>query len=262
MTAKRALYSLVQYLPDVSRGEVANVGVALYVPETGQVRVQTSDSFLRVRKFFRPDERTMRRIESGVQALKHRLTRAERFESEVEFERFITARADAVRLSLPRLVLVSDADRELSELFAELVGDTERVRRRRPVLPRPVEEVFRRLRPQGKVWHPRSIMVPTVGKRFAVAAAFQNGVTNYVRPESLADGNPQSKLPELGFHGELIYRHPIGDKAGKLVVMSAVEGADPEVKQKFRRTLEEFHVRFVPYREADRFAEEVEQTAH
>ena len=44
------------------------------------------------------------------------------FATEQEFKTFVAARADAVRLTTPQLVMVQDAAKDLEELYAELVG--------------------------------------------------------------------------------------------------------------------------------------------
>jgi hypothetical protein len=44
--------------------------------------------------------------------------------------------------------------------------------------------------------------------------------------------------------------------------MSSDPAASREVEDRFASTLTEFHVRFIPYRLADDFATEIEQSAH
>lgn len=131
------------------------------------------------------------------------------------------------------------------------------------MLPPRVAEVFGRLEAQRKVWRPGKITLPTVGRPFDVPIAFQNGRVNYVRPESLATGGKlDDRMARLGFNGQLIYRHPIDDKQGQLVVLSADPDADPAAEQRFGQALAEFSVKFVPNAQADAFADEVERTAH
>jgi hypothetical protein len=104
-----------------------------------------------------------------------------------------------------------------------------------------------------------------VGRRISVPIAFRNGRVNYVKPESLAPGRRKTlddRLTKLGFNGQLIYRHPVDNEEGKLVVLSSDPRAESDTEEHFRKTLEDFHVRFVAYRDAQAFASEVEQTAH
>jgi hypothetical protein len=54
----------------------------------------------------------------------------------------------------------------------------------------------------------------------------------------------------------------VDDKPAQLVVLSSDPQADAKAEERFRQTLGEFDVRFVPFRDAEAFAREVEQTAH
>lgn len=267
MPPTRALYSVVQYVPDDSRAEAANVGVVLYVPSRRWLEVRVSPSLERVRQFFHPGRQELRRIELALEAFKHRMEIARgEFSEESDLTQFASARADAVRLSVPRLVMVEEPPSELDVLYTELVGDRERAlaaAMHAQMLPPRVAEVFGRLEAQRKVWRPGKITLPTVGRPFDVPIAFQNGRVNYVRPESLAAGGKlDDRMARLGFNGQLIYRHPIDDKQGQLVVLSADPDADPAAEQRFGQALAEFSVKFVPNAQADAFADEVERTAH
>ena len=114
----------------------------------------------------------------------------------------------------------------------------------------------------GQVGALGSIIVPTIKKKFEVGAAYENGVINYVRPESLRGVKLESRLAKLGFNGQLIHQHTIEGKAGKLIVLSSSQDVKPETEQEFEQALKEFHVRFVPYRQAEEFAAEVQRDAH
>lgn len=266
-TQTRAFYSVVQYVPDGSRAEAANTGVLLFLPSRRWIEVRVSPSLERVRQFFRPGKQELRRIELALEAFKHRieLARAE-FESESDLAQFAAARADAVRLTAPRVVMVREPTSDLEALYAELVGDRDRAlaaAAHLPSLPPRVAEAFGRLEAQQKVWRPGRIVLPTINRSFDVPIAYENGRVSYVRPESLAPGGKlDDRMARLGFNGQLIYRHPINDREGQLVVLSVDPQADPATEERFNRTLEEFSVRFVPHAQADAFAEEVEQSAH
>jgi hypothetical protein len=161
---------------------------------------------------------------------------------------------------------VEDPMGELDALYQELVGDrsrstAEEASRTQP-LPSAVAEIFGRLEAQQKVWRPGRIRLPVTDKDFDVPIAYQNGRVNYVRPESLAKGKLDERLAKLGFNGQLIYKHPIEHKAAQLIVLSSDPDADAQAEERFAKTLEDFHTRFVPYTKARAFAEEVEASAH
>lgn len=263
----RALYSIVQYVPDSGRAEAANAGVLLYVPQRRWMELRVSMSLQRVRQFFRPGKQQLRRIELGLEALKHRieLARSE-FTTEADLEQFVAARADAVRLTAPRLMMVEEPLSDLNSLYEELVGEADcaMAASAHPLgLPPQVAEVFGRLEAQHKVWRPGRITLPTINRPFEVPIAYQNGRVNYVRPESLAAGHKvDDKIARLGFNGQLIYRHRIDDREGQLIVLSVDPQAQAADEDRFARTLGEFNVRFVPHEQAQAFAAEVETSAH
>ncbi len=266
MPRTRAFYSVVQYVPDFGRSEAANAGVVLLVPSENRIEIRTSRSLARVRQFFAPGKSQLRRVELALESLKNRLTLArDEFKDEQEFARFVAARADAVQLTAPRLVMVGEPLSDLNALYEELVGDAEAERSgtKGATLPRRLAEVLGRLEAQGKVWRPGSILVPMIRKKFDVTFAYQNGVMNFVRVEPLGKGvKLDSRLAKLGFNGQLIHQHKIDDQPGKLVVLSSDPGVKPETEQEFSKALEEFHVRFIPHAKAEEFAAEVEKTAH
>lgn len=138
MSHTRAFYSIIQYIPDTGRAEVANVGVLLLVPgaslaEPAEVKLQsgstlcgeyvfvrTSDNLQRVSQFFAPNDDQLQRIRLAIGGLVSRLS-VENFTSEEELTRFAAASADFIRLTPPKLALVSDPLLTLNELFDELV---------------------------------------------------------------------------------------------------------------------------------------------
>jgi hypothetical protein len=267
MTPTRAFYSIVQYLPDSGRAEAANAGIILFVPSANWIDILSSPTLERIRKFFAPGKQQLHRIELALEALKNRITLARNeFKDENDFGHFIAARADTVRLTAPRLVVVGDPLSDLNLLYDELVGDHDTVlqpRSRIAPLPPRVAEVFGRLEAEKRAWRPGAIMVPTILRRFPVSMAYQNGTANYVRAESLARGRRlESRLEQLGFNGQLIHQHKINGMQSKLIVLSTDRSASRETEERFQTALEEFHVRFVPSYLTDEFAAEVERTAH
>jgi hypothetical protein len=266
MSRTRAFYSVVQYVPDGGRAEAANAGVVVYIPESGKIGVRITPTLERIKKFFSPKRGDRRRIELALEAFRHRLESAQgEFKSEKELEQFILARADAVRMTLPRLVVLNDLSVKLDELYQKLVGDEAAVGARpatAPLIPSPLAKVFDRLLTQKKAWGPRPIMVPETKRVIQIPFTYMNGVENLVLPQSLATRRkPEAKLQKLGFDGFLIHKHRVDDKQSQLVVVSA-ERANEEVEHHFAEVLPEFNVRFIPFLQVPDFAKEVEAQAH
>ena len=269
MTRMRALYCVVQYVPDGGRAEAANVGVALFVPGEGRPRVRMSPTLARVRKFFSPDKKQFRWIELAADALKYRLESAAggEFASEAEFITFVGARADAVRLTPPRPTVTDDPAAKLDALYAKLVGDEKPYAkgvapRWSAYLPR-VKAVFERLQTERRAWTPGKLRVPVIGTKLDIPLAYKNGRVNYVLPTPLPPAKLlESKVEMIGFRGQLIYQHKVEGEDSKLVVLSAAPAGDREAEARCAQVLADCHVKFVPYAESDAFAAEVEREAH
>ena len=262
----RGVYSVIQYVPDGGRAESANAGVILYVPSQKWLEVRVSPTLERIRQFFRPGRQKLRQIELAIEAFKYRMEIARvAFETEADMAAFAAARADAVRLTPPRLIMVQEPVSDLESLYVELVGDhgLSLASVAVPSLPASIAEVFGRLEAQRKLWRPGKINLPTVNRNFDVPIAYCNGRVNYVRPESLASGGKlDDRMAKLGFNGQLIYRHPVNDQDSQLVVLSVDPAATADTEKRYAAALSEFNVRFVANAEAGAFASEVERTAH
>ena len=267
MSRTRALYCVAQYVPHAGRAEAANVGVVIFVPETGRLEVRTTKSFDRVRLFFKPKKDELRRIELALEAFRNRIETSQgEFASAEEFQRFVAARADSVRMTTPRVVIVNEGESKLDELYEELVGDgtaDRRQEKKAPRLPVAVTVIFDRLQAARKMWQPGRIIVPEIGHKLRIPLAYQNGRVNFILPQSLAPGEkPDASLQKLGFDGLLIHRHKVNDHDSQLVVVSSDEMAEASTEVRYQEVLRDFHVRFVPFREATDFAREVEKEAH
>jgi hypothetical protein len=71
----KGYYSVMQYCPDPSRAQAANVGVVLLTEQPG-IGVRTSQTFARVKRFFKPDESRLARIMDAVRANATRISRS------------------------------------------------------------------------------------------------------------------------------------------------------------------------------------------
>jgi len=128
----RSFYCIIQYVPDAGRAEAANVGVVLFMPAKREIGIRTSPTLERVRRFFEPGELQLQRIRIAIESLQSRLLLDnDEFADEREIAQFVAARADAVRLTPPRLAIIRDPVRDLDELYSELVEDTVSVRAER-----------------------------------------------------------------------------------------------------------------------------------
>src|SRR5262245_17288017 len=129
-------YSLIQYCPDPSRAEAANVGVLLFCPSLDFIEARTAGGNDRVRRFFRGQPMDLEQVNVMKRSIERRLrVEADRFKTFEDLQNFVESRANDIVLTAPRSVKVLDPKGELDQLFAELVGGRMRGERATKVIP-------------------------------------------------------------------------------------------------------------------------------
>lgn len=122
MAEHRGYYSVIQYMPDMSRREAANVGVLLLCPELFVCRVRLVGDGARVRQFF-GDGPDWWNIQSALIGVKERLDAqiSERCRL-TDLQEFIALLANQIQMTPARPMRVSSRpEEELLALFRDLV---------------------------------------------------------------------------------------------------------------------------------------------
>ena len=265
MSATKGYYSVIQYCPDASRLEAANIGVLLLCPDIRFVRARTAAGNDRIRRFFKGQPVDLKRINAAKRAIERRVEIAsERFRTPEDLVRFVETRGNDIILTTPRPMKVLDAERELDDLFAELVGGRARREGKRVDFPE-VDAIFRRPSLQGRILFDQSISVPVLERPLRVPYAYRNGVVNLVKPQRFGvdEGQATSTAMRLAIEGDLLARHRVHDQKHKLIVVSSFE-SDHEpggLRRRIDGVLGEYRVRVVHGSELDAFAAEVEGEA-
>ena len=124
MSSKRAFYSVVQYCPDRFRAETVNVGVVLYREEPRFLRARIIDNHRRAKRVFGVSGKALATLRLAEQNLLYRLNeRGEDISSLDDLKAFIATRANDLRLTAPRLSVVSEIEADFARLFAQLATD-------------------------------------------------------------------------------------------------------------------------------------------
>ncbi|MFN5907792.1 MAG: DUF3037 domain-containing protein [Planctomyces sp.] len=84
MKPQKGYYSIVQYCPDLSRLEAANIGVLLFCPDSGFLKVLTSANNGRIIRFFGSAGHDWKRINTIKSGLQDRLDK-KAFEQSTSF---------------------------------------------------------------------------------------------------------------------------------------------------------------------------------
>jgi len=118
-------YSLVQITPDAARGERVNVGIFVFDFGSGHVAHRFADDFARVSKLGNKHPDSFLRF--ALEELTARVEQEFRGPfSEKTIRRFVSTRANSIRMSNLEPVFGYDVGREVDRLFDELVGTHER----------------------------------------------------------------------------------------------------------------------------------------
>ncbi len=224
-------YFVIQYCPDLSRQEGANVGVVLFCADPFYLKARTAKGNDRIRRFFRPIDPDWEQINLIKYSIEQRLTlNRDQFRDLASLERFAASRANSMRLTAPRSIAVEDPDKELNRLFNRLVGGRQRksATRVRNRLDRYFDEV------DVAPFIHRDLNVPLRGfqRTLRVPYGFQNGRLNLIQPAAFRDLSPGGVIQKAGryaFEGDLLYRHPdstLGEL--KLVVVGEFSSAQQE----------------------------------
>lgn len=265
MNATRGYYSVIQYCPDASRLEAANIGVLLLCPEIQFVRARTAAGNDRIRRFFKGQPIDLERVNAAKQAIERRVeTDHQRFRTAEDLVRFVETRGNDIILTPPRPMKVLDAERELEQLFDELVGGRARRAKRQDEFPA-LSAIFRRPSLQGRVLFDQRVSVPVLERPLRVPYAFLNGAMNLVKPQSFLaeERSATSVAMRLAVEGDLLARHQIGDQQHKLIVIPSYQTDDTasQLRRRVEGVLGEYRVRVVNDDELDSFAAEVEREA-
>lgn len=106
----------------MSRLEAANIGVLLFCPESGFLKVLTSANNGRIIRFFGSAGHDWKQINTIKSGLQDRLDK-EGIRTVDELQHFVATRANSLQLTPPLPVKVQDPEKELRELFREIVGE-------------------------------------------------------------------------------------------------------------------------------------------
>jgi hypothetical protein len=235
MNENTGYYSLIQYCPDPSRLEAANVGVVLFCPAKGFLGVRMARRNDRIRRFFGSADRDWDQINAIKLSIKKRLE-ADRgqFRELSDLERFAATRANAMRLTPPRPVLAEEPEKELQRLFDRLVGgpvqaETAKVRH-------VLEQAFDSDADLAPLIRKQvTVTLPVFQRPLRVPFGFQNGRFNLIQPtrfQGLPPGSILERAGKYAVEGELLYRHPdehLGEL--KLIVVGQFGPGQAQVAQ-------------------------------
>ncbi len=257
MTPNKGWFSIVQFCPDPNRLESANIGVLLFCPALGFLDVRIASDNKRIKKFFGSKDIDLPLVNSFKKGLKERLQKEHKHIVDHEqLMDFVDRRANQVRISPPRSIRVIEPEKQLDDLFLEMVGGTEQTERS-------VKDLLTQALEQPKIASKLYKSVPTItvpidDRPLEVPYAFQNGRFNLIKPVRFQSESSLSTAYRYAVEGDSIY-HTEDNKYGKLklLVVGSFRSQSDENKPTVKSVLESHHVKLYSMDEVDQLVQEI-----
>lgn len=254
-------YCVVQFCPDQSRLEAANVGVILFCPEHDYLDAKLSTDNARIQQFFGRKGFDWERINSYKLGIRERLSvEKDHLRSIQDLEVFAARRANSLRITPPRPITLRDPAKDLDELFEQVVS----VRKRRPGgggFKQFLREQFARAHLGRKLQTDLEVEVTGLNKRLEVPFGYQNGRFNLIQPVSFRSDDVDQLSRTASVHavdGMALYqeRSPeLGEM--QLVVVGNFKTEAKEATAQVERILNQGHVRLFTRMNLDRLIEDI-----
>ncbi len=259
-------YSVVQFCPDPSRAEAANVGLALLCPDARFFAALMRSDNDRIRRFFKVGGEELDAVNVAKSVMLHRIEQ-ERFTIRTidDFIRFQKTRGNDLILTDPRSVRVDEPEVNLKLLFDELVGGRsvgQTINRTRGFSARPaLVKLFERPEFARLVRERVEVDVPTLHRPLRVPFSFQNGVPNLIAPFIVRRSADEtlSNAVQTVIKADLLRRHNVATVIAALP--NAPEGAANSLAR-LTELLDEYELRQVRENDLEAFGREILRVAH
>jgi len=256
-------FSLLQYVPDPSRLEGANIGVLLFAPGFHFLKAMTSGDNRRITRFFGREGHDWLRINSMKKGIVERLdAETPRIRTLSELEKFIAERANQLRITHPRPMKIRDPDKDLRELFEELVEGKVRGNERQGFKAF-LRQRFSEAGIDRKLATDIHVKVPTFGLDVAIPYGYQNGRFNLIKPakfESKEASQAITTACRYAVEGQSLYQHQdpkYGDL--KLIVVGQFSAKKANNRNLVEKILKEHQVGLYPFTEIERLIADIRE---
>lgn len=264
MKPSKGYYSLIQYCPDLTLGEAANVGVLLFCPERGFLKAATISNNSRISRFFGTEGHDWERINTLKRGLADRLNSGvSGIFTPDDLQQFIATRANLFQVTTPRPMKVINPEEDLEALFKRVFGV--------PIKPAPKKTLRkflgeRLLIPglESKVIQDIKVGVPVLGKTVDFPFGYQNGRFNLINPVRFEAASPEQSAInacKYAVEGKSLYDNPDPDYGKlQLLIVGKFRSKDEETPKRVKRVFEDFGVRLLRMDELGQLTEEIRRT--
>jgi hypothetical protein len=251
---------MIQFCPDASKLEAANIGVLLYCPDKNFIKAKVARRNKRVAQFFGRTSFDPERLKAFKRAFQTRFE-VDRvaFRTIADVEQFIATRANQIRMTPLRPMRSMNPQADLETLFNDLVGGP--VYQRSPRIPFPeLDSALRQPTFERRIEFDRMVEVPTLRKKLAIPYAYKNGVLNLVKPCEFSGSQDQAirRAEVLAVDGHLLHKHSVSlEIPMQLVVVSRFAPGLSDVRKRVVSLFGELQVQHWAFEEIDRLIEKV-----
>lgn len=267
MISHPAYYSIIQYCPDPSRAEAANVGVLLYCPALSVLESRLARGNDRIRKIFGVKGSVLDEINSAKQSLQGRI---ELLRDEIrtveELQQFINTRANDLKITSPRAMKVEDPSVEIDKLFEELVGGRIQRKGDQSDSLAAIDQQFRQPSLRNRIRYNVRVQLPISGREIEFPYAYNNGVENLIKPQQFREGgHSMDKAMTLACEGDILQRTPHADgRERKVVIIPLIdeEATDSKLGNQIEEIFQFYSIKTVSSNALPEFVKEIERVAH
>jgi len=273
MGPHKGYYSLIQFCPDRGRAEAVNIGLLLFVPDTGHLDIRTVRTTGRVARVFGRGAVDPWWLKTAREAFVRGMRtehKAGRFAVASDLDKYLATLGNDIIPTPLRATRVDDTAADMARLFARLVELTpEPPKRDVPPVARPIDDVFTDLSMRMvRVGIGRSFRITGLDYRIKSDYDYRNGTANLIRLLRVGSSRPGRAVKEaidLGGESVQVENHLIIDRRrAKLIVVVTPEVPSEktrEVEQEIRRIDRDYPAQYVLSDEIPDFADRVRAEA-
>jgi len=257
------LYSIIQYCPDATRGELVNVGLVLALGDLQRIEARTALNHDRVRRLFEVRGQELKNLQETESSLVARIQRAgpelSKFEALAQFARL---RVNDLRMTAPRSIDLSDFDVDFERLFSELVNPPGHRQTSESRLRLRLSSLFRRFLDHPDVLRNPRIAVPVIGRTMELDYSYKSGSRRFVKVQSLAENRAAGEALRVLTEWDLIKKHPTDETSGSSLVVPlplARDSQQDDERDRLAKLFGEYGVQTFFEEELDSFERQVER---
>jgi hypothetical protein len=259
----------VQYCPDLSRLEVANIGVVVFCAELSYLDVRMSQNHTRISQMFGRGQRDLKRLKYVKAGLEEKLTSGRDDLASLEKLNHLAAlHVNTIRMTrfMPCRVSASPQN-DLGTMFEELVEPkhSDKPISKADALIKNLASRFEVPGVSNRIHRNLRVRIPVLDREEEIPYGYQNGRMNLIAPVVFPKTASalEDRAAKYAVEGKSLYDNPDG-KLGELqmLVVGHFEPGAPDSIASAKRILDSHDVRLFQASELSALAKEIKTHGH